>query len=132
VAGALIDILRGRSDDEKDQVSKAGIRDTVPNAGRDEHDIVLADDARLTVEFYEAFPFQHVEDLLLDLMDVLLDVRFGLVARDAVVDPARSAILCRDKGLGKRPAEMAWELLPGHLGDVADNCSGLLFFGTRH
>ena len=51
-----------------------------------ENKIVLAHDMILSCDLHQPLAFEHVIDLLLDLMLVASDMRHRLVHRNAVVD----------------------------------------------
>src|SRR5262249_53363262 len=85
-----------------------------------EDHVVLAHDMRLIADLHQRLAFEHVIDLLLDLVGVLLHVSHRLVHRDAVIDVARLGILRPHQRLRQRAAEMIGKFLPRHFGDVAD------------
>src|SRR3990172_4711694 len=63
-------VLDRRGDDDERQVGDPVVADRMGNAGRDEDDVVLAHDLSLALDLHRPLAFQHVVDLLLDLVGV--------------------------------------------------------------
>src|SRR3990172_3458551 len=117
-------VLDRRGDDDERQVGDPVVADRMGNAGRDEDDVVLAHDLSLALDLHRPLAFQHVVDLLLDLVGVRRHVRHRLVGRDAVIDQARTRRFPPHQPLWQRAPEMGGVLLPRRLDDVADHRGG--------
>ena len=99
------------------------------DAGRQEDKIVLAHDVVLAGDLHQPLAFEHVIDLLLNLMLVPRDMRHRLVHRNPVVEVTRARGLRHHQRLRQRAAKMVGEFAPGHFGDIADE--GAVFFESH-
>src|SRR5690606_29173065 len=121
-AGRQGSVIRDRCRyDDECQLAEPGIGDRMPAAGGNEDHVIPADDALLAVDLHQAFPFEDVVDLLLDLVDMALDIGHRRIGRDSIVQQLRARGGWGDQRLRQGSAEMGGKLLPRLFGDIADD-----------